>query len=243
MTNSPDGQRLSSLQKIKGALLEQLKTTNWMVELRYFLTITLGISLPWILFIKIFDGDPDDVGMAVTAGVVIWVCNVAFTNRFLRENEKNYRSILWCIFPERYPFDEAQEREYRTYVQDLVRKHGLNLKEVIVLSMIQHLYVIVIVPAFVFWHVYGIATEEVASEVVRLKGDTPLMVLVMTSMTVFLWVLSFVVNVWRIYVTVEIESSWKRKLLYRLRRVRHLASGKNAAPPPDEDIIKPSKEE
>ncbi|MBT9160701.1 MAG: hypothetical protein DDT26_01991 [Dehalococcoidia bacterium] len=240
MTNSPDGQSLSSLQKIKGALLEELKSTNWMAEIRYFLIITLSVLLLTILIIKIFDGDPDLVGMAVAVGVSLWVLNRGFTTRFLREDKKNYRSIIWCIWPERYyPFDEAQEREYKTYVQDLVRKHGLNLKEHIVLSMIQALYAFTIVPAFVFWAAYDIALEEGVSEVARLIGFGIFEVSIMTLLSVMCWVLAWSHDLWRIYVTAEMERSWKCKLLYRLRRIRHLVSGKNAEHPPGEDIIKP----
>lgn len=132
--NEIDSKNKLSLRKICVALCDDIKATDWMIELRYFIKVAIIPTFLITSSLFIFDyEEPFTIGFLV--GSFLWLMYTSYgTTHESRKMKIN--DIVWCLDP--YMFDNPPSPSR----QNLSLKHNLNIKEFTVLSMIQRLHLI-----------------------------------------------------------------------------------------------------
>jgi len=124
------------MKKIVRVLDDDFRSTDWKIEFRYFITVAVFPAF-FIIVILFIANDEDPILMGVLPGWLAWLLYTSCMTTH-EERKKNIKNIIWCI----EPIDNLEEFTPSESRKNLVLKHGLNIREFVLFSMIQRLYVI-----------------------------------------------------------------------------------------------------
>jgi hypothetical protein len=146
------------LNKIKHVLLEEIKANDWIIDLRYFTIIALTPAVAIALIVWPFNDIELMHNFILTFSIssLLWAINVSFTSNEWRK--RNIKDILACLDP----LDEVLEAVFRsnrllytTLKNEIVLKYKLNLRDFVIISMIQRVHMLFtgfVISIFIIYH-------------------------------------------------------------------------------------------
>lgn len=185
-----------SYKKVKDVLIQNIKSTDWLIELRYFLTVFV-ISLTAVMGYMIIILR-ENVLFAFTIGVVIgfglWSFNMSYTAHELRK--KNINHIICTLEPMLY-HEIALYRKIISRIR-LIEEFRPSLNEYVAIIVIKRLYMPLSALITSMIMTYNLNILSVA-----LPNVTP-----MTSMYAVLFGGLFVLVIWFCFIYACFEDLW-----------------------------------